>query len=122
VQQAKLRYYRTSPKFKYGYETPRDYAHDLDLDKRNGNNKWAEATRLELQQLHEYNTFEGKRYKSSPPPGFKKIWTHLIFDCKHDGRHKARMAADGHLTDIPLDCVYSGVVSLQGLIVIDCRA
>ena len=35
-------------------------------------------------------------------------------DVKHDGRHKARLVADGHLTDIPLDSVYSGVVSLRG--------
>jgi hypothetical protein len=34
---------------------------------------------------------------------------------KHDGRHKARLAADGHLTDVPVDSVYSGVVSLKGL-------
>jgi Reverse transcriptase (RNA-dependent DNA polymerase) len=33
---------------------------------------------------------------------------------KHNGRHKARLVADGHLTDIPLDSVYSGVVSLRG--------
>jgi hypothetical protein len=115
VQQAKLRSYCTSPKFKYGYEIPCDYAHALDQDKRNGNNKWVEATRLELQQLHEYNIFEDKGYKSSPPLGFKIIRTHLIFDCKHNARHNARMVADGHLTDIPLDSIYSGVVSLRGL-------
>jgi Reverse transcriptase (RNA-dependent DNA polymerase) len=32
----------------------------------------------------------------------------------HDGRHKARLEADGHLTDIPLESVYSGVASLRG--------
>ena len=53
--------------------------------------------------------------KYSPSSRYKKIRTHLIFDCKHDGRHKARMVADGHLTDIPLESVYSGVVSLRGL-------
>jgi Reverse transcriptase (RNA-dependent DNA polymerase) len=37
-----------------------------------------------------------------------------VFDVKHDGRHKARLVADGHLTNIPLDSVYSGVVSLRG--------
>jgi hypothetical protein len=42
------------------------------------------------------------------------IRVHLVFDIKHDGRHKARLVADGHLTGIPLDSVYSGVVSLQG--------
>ena len=39
---------------------------------------------------------------------------HLVFDVKHDGRHKARLVADGHLTDTPIDSVYSSVVSLRG--------
>jgi hypothetical protein len=43
---------------------------------------------------------------------FKKIRVHLIYAVKHDGQHKARCVADGHLTDIPLDSVYSGIVSL----------
>ena len=50
-----------------------------------------------------------------PPPDHKKIRVHLVFDVKHDGRHKARLVADGHLTDIPVDSVYSGIVSLRGL-------
>jgi Reverse transcriptase (RNA-dependent DNA polymerase) len=44
----------------------------------------------------------------------KRIRVHIVYDVKHDGRHKARLVADGHLTDIPLDSVYSGVVSLRG--------
>jgi hypothetical protein len=52
--------------------------------------------------------------KVKPPVGHKKIRVHLIVDVKHDGRHKARLVADGHLTDIPLESVYSGVVSLRG--------
>ena len=38
-----------------------------------------------------------------------------MFDVKHDGHHKARYVAGGHLTDPPLDSVYSGVVSLRSL-------
>ena len=38
-----------------------------------------------------------------------------MFDIKHDGRHKARLVADGHLTEAPLSSVYSGVVSLRGI-------
>ena len=34
---------------------------------------------------------------------------------KHDGRHKTRIVAGGHLTDIPTESVYSGVVSLRGI-------
>ena len=39
----------------------------------------------------------------------------IIYNVKHDGRHKARLVAGGHLIDIPLESVYSGVVSLCGL-------
>ena len=38
-----------------------------------------------------------------------------MFDIKHDGRHKARLVADGNLTEVPLSSVYSGVVSLRGI-------
>jgi Reverse transcriptase (RNA-dependent DNA polymerase) len=50
----------------------------------------------------------------TPPAGHKRIRVHIVYDVKHDGRHKARLVADGHLTDVPLDSVYSGVVSLRG--------
>jgi Reverse transcriptase (RNA-dependent DNA polymerase) len=67
-------------------------------------------------QIHEYITFidKGHHTKVSPPNGFKNIRVHLVFDVKHNGRHMARLVADGHLTDIPLNSVYSGVMSLQG--------
>ena len=39
---------------------------------------------------------------------------HIVFDVKHDGRHKAWLVADGHLTQTPVESVYSGVVSLRG--------
>ena len=38
----------------------------------------------------------------------------MVFDVKHDGRYKARLVADGHLTDAPLESVYSGVVTIRG--------
>jgi hypothetical protein len=34
---------------------------------------------------------------------------------KHDDRHKAHIVANGNLTDMPLESVYSGVVSLRRL-------
>ena len=40
---------------------------------------------------------------------------HFVFDVKHDGRHKARLVADGNLTEVPLTSVYSGVASLRGI-------
>ena len=38
-----------------------------------------------------------------------------IYDVKHDGRHKARVVAGGHLTPIPVENVYSGVVSIRSI-------
>ena len=34
---------------------------------------------------------------------------------KYDGRHKARLVVDGHLTPDPVESIYSGVVSLRNL-------
>ena len=115
VKQAKLRSYKYSPKYMFGFEVPRNYAHALELDKKNGNTKWKDSTDLEIEQLHDYKSFRDMGRGVKIPEGYKKIRTHLVYAVKHDGRHKARMVADGHLTDIPLDSVYSGVVSLRGL-------
>ena len=84
------------------------------MDKQNGNTRWADCTALELQQMQDYQVFIDKGLFSATgiPIGFKKIRVHLIYAIKHDGRHKARLVADGHLTDIPLNSVYAGVVSI----------
>ena len=39
----------------------------------------------------------------------------MVYDVKHDGRHKSRFVAGGHRTSTPTDSVYSGVVTLQGI-------
>jgi hypothetical protein len=104
-------------RYKFGYRIPCNYNEAMQFDLRNGNALWREATNLEMSQLAEYDTFRDLGHKDTAPPptGYKKIRTHIVYDCKHDGRHKARMVADGHLTDILLESVYSGVVSLRGL-------
>jgi hypothetical protein len=67
-----------------------------------------------MTQLDDYSTFIDAG--EEVPKGYKKIRVHLVYDVKHDGRRKARLVADGHLTDIPLESVYSaGVVSLRGI-------
>ena len=70
-----------------------------------------------MGQMKEYDVFidKGEFSTGKIPKDFKKIRVHLIFAIKHDGRHKARLVADGHLTDVPLNSVYSGVLSLRGL-------
>jgi Reverse transcriptase (RNA-dependent DNA polymerase) len=68
---------------------------------------------MELESVHSYNVFIDKG--STVPAGYRKIPVHLVFDVKHDGQHKAHLVADRHLTDVPLESVHSGVVSLQGI-------
>ena len=38
-----------------------------------------------------------------------------MYDFKHGGRKKSMLVADVHLMDIPVESVYSGVVSLHGI-------
>ena len=74
-----------------------------------------DAVCLELDQLDEYETFKDLDSSNSALEGYKRIPAHFVFDVKHDGWHKACFIAGGHLTEVPLDAVYSGVVLLQSL-------
>ena len=90
----------------------------MQLDKQNGNTKWQKAVDTEYELVViEYEAFidKGKFSIEKIPDGYKLIKVHMVFDVKPDGRHRGRLVADGHLTDIPLESVYSGVVSLKGL-------
>ena len=51
----------------------------------------------------------------SHPKGYHRIKLHLVFAVKLDGRHKARLVADGNLTPEPIENIYSGEVSLRNL-------
>ena len=51
----------------------------------------------------------------NPPKGYHRIKVHLVFAVKFDGRHKAKLVADGHLTPEPIENIYSRVVSLRNL-------
>jgi hypothetical protein len=115
ANQAKLKSFRTAPKYMYGFKIPRNFAHAIRLDTAGGHTKWQDSTVLEMAQLAEYDVFTDKGVDGDPGRDFSKIRVHLVYAVKHDGRHKARLVADGHLTDIPVDSVYSGVVSLKGL-------
>ena len=118
IYKAKLKSYKTSTKYKYGFEIPTTYKDAKRLGGDNENNRWLEAIATEMAKLKEYKIFidMGHIKKGGKVPvGFTKIRVHFVFDVKHDGRHRARLVADGHLTDVPEESVYSGVVSLRGL-------
>ena len=115
VNQTRLRSVRRTMRYKYGYLIPNTHEEAMELDRINGNTKWYDAEQLETSQLLEYETFIDKGKGGKPPIGYQKIRVHMIYDVKHDGRHRARMVAGGHLTPAPLESIYSGVVSLRGL-------
>ena len=124
INQSKIRQVRRSAVYQFGFLIPKDYKQALQLDEQNGNSKWYDATKLEMDQINEYKVFQdhGKaqidpksRKVSNTPKGYQKIRVHLIFTVKHDGRHKARLVAGGHLTPHPIESIYSGVVSIRSL-------
>ena len=68
-----------------------------------------------MKQLDKYIKFNDQGKNGISPRGYTKIKVHLICDIKYDTRHKARYVADGNLTEVPLDSVCYGLVSLRGL-------
>ena len=61
------------------------------------NNKWKEATIYD------------KKHITNAPKRHQKIRVHFVFDVKHCGKFKARLVADGHFTQEPMETVYSGM-------------
>ena len=121
VKQSRIRQVTASARYQHGFQVPKDYNDAMRLDKENGNTHWQDAMDLELTQIHEYKVFKdtGKAKfhngKVVTPDGFQKIRVHFVYAVKHDGRFKARLVADGHLTKKPVESIYSGVVSLRSL-------
>lgn len=113
----RIRCNRAQIKYQYGHQVPRNQAEALRLDRMHDNNLWFESIRKEIGQLLEYEAFidYGHRSTTLPPEGYKLIPLTLVFAVKHDERYKSRLVAGGHLTDTPVESVYSGVVSLRGV-------
>ena len=102
------------PIYQFGIQVPRNVKDAYELDKKNGNTKWADAMQEEINSLLKFNTFKDMG-KLPFLAGYKNIRVHFVFAVKHDLRHKARLVAGGHLTDPTTDGTYSSVVSLQSM-------
>ena len=123
IKQSKTRQVRRSQTYMFGYLIPRNYMEAMQFDSENKNSKWYDAIKLEMESMSEYKVFKKwdkaildkhKKVKN-PPKGYHRIKVHLVFAVKFDGRHKARLVADGHLTPEPTENINSGVVSLRNL-------
>jgi hypothetical protein len=108
VAQATMQSQRNAVVYKFGVRLPRSRAEAFTMDEGNGNTKWQDAIKLELDQLDEYDTFIDKGKLAHGPTGFKRINCHFVFDCKQDLRHKARLVPGGHMTAPPKDsgCIF----------------
>ena len=123
IKQSKIRQVRRSQTYMLGYLIPRNYMETMKFDSENKNSKWYDAIKLEMESMLEYKLFtkwdkaildEHKKVMNSPK-GYYRIKVHLVFAVKFDGRYKARLVADGHLTPEPIENIYSGVISLRNL-------
>ena len=115
VKQARARACRNAPVFKFGVQIPNGWQHARKMQADQGHTKWADAEKVEMDQCNDYDTFNDKGKNGKPPPGYKKIRVHYVYDVKLDLRYKARLVADGHLTDPDSGQAYAGVVSLKSM-------
>ena len=122
--QSKIRKARRANKYMFQYLIPRSYKEALEFEKENNNTKWNDATRDEMDCIKEQQVFtkhQNAKWDSNhrkilnAPPNHQKIRVNIIFAVKHNGRHKARLVADGSLTPEPVENIYSGVLSLRHL-------
>jgi hypothetical protein len=74
---------------------PRSHLQALDIDKNNGNTKWQDAEATKMRQLLEYQTFVDKGKGDESPIRYRRIRCHMIYDIKHDRKHKSRIVAGG---------------------------
>ena len=93
----------------FGYLIPRNYMEAMQFDSGNKISKWYDAIKWDKAILDKH-----KKVMNSPK-GYHRIKAHLMFAVKLDGRHKARLVADGHLTPETIENIYSGVASLRNL-------
>jgi hypothetical protein len=100
------------PVFHFGVEVPRNPTHAALLDKVSENTLWADATKKELDSINSHEVFR-LATKEDDLREYKRIPYQMIFDVKHDLRRKARLVAGGHMTNPPVEDVYSGVVGMN---------
>ena len=95
VSAAKRKSRSTAPIYKFGVLIPRNAKDVKRIDTESGTTKWADAEKLELDQFHEYNTFQSKGIGGTLPRDYQRINIHWIYDVKHDLRYRARCVAGG---------------------------
>lgn len=116
IMKVKSKYWRTSHKF--GIRVPKTVKDAYAIDQETGTDFWAKSILKEMSNVRiAFEKLDGVAKEDMKlgkiKPGYKYCGTHMIFDIKMDGKftRKARLVADGHMTDVPSSMTYSSVVS-----------
>ena len=117
IKQAKMWSFKYAPQYKFGFCVPNDYREALHLDEEHGTSNG--RMRQTLRWSSSRNMSASQTPASMARIHLRKITRRSesglsLFDVKHDGRHKSRLVA-GHLTGVPINSIYSSIVSLRGL-------
>ena len=57
MRQVHLNSTDNAPRIKFGVRIMRNHEEAMEFDRKNGNIKWSDAEKLDLNQLYEYNSF-----------------------------------------------------------------
>ena len=73
--------------YKFGIQIPRDVEDALQLDRENGNTLWQDSLEKEMSNMRV--VFKPLKCGEQPPPGYKCIPCHVVFDVKMDFTRKS---------------------------------
>jgi hypothetical protein len=83
----------------------------LEIDSRTGTTYWRDTIDKEM-----HNLMPAFKFVDNVPIGYKYIKCHMIFDVKMVGFiWKAHFVAGGHMTNPPIESVYSSVVTCESV-------
>ena len=98
---------------KFGIKIPNDTREALELDRINGNTKWADAIAKEMNGLERLGVFAFHHpdTKFTKTEGWQYAPLRMIYEIKQqDLRHKARLVVGGHVVDASSHVVYSSTI------------
>lgn len=107
--------FSNEPVITFGVLVPKDPKEALELDKKNGDHKWADSMKVEIDGIQDHKTLEFLPPGATPPKGYQYAKLRMIFDVKHDLRRKSRLVIGGHKVDATGHSVYSSVVQLASV-------
>ena len=99
--------------FMFRVKIPCNTKHALELDKANGNTLWQDSITLELKGINEYQTFQHLKPGEKLGRDYSCIPYFIVFTCKFDGRHKARLVANGSCTLVNSKEAYASVIGME---------